>query len=122
MGDNVIIIDKMPRFKSSLNDVLNDALREGARDILIDAKTKAPFKKGGLRSDTETKGIGKLKWQVSFFKEYARFQEFGGDSKRKVRNYSTPGTGKAYLKNAGDNVSKNRMLEIIKKHLMRARV
>ena len=122
MGKNVIIIDKMPRFKNSLNDVLNDALREGARDILIDAKTKAPFKKGGLRSDTETKGIGKLKWQVSFFKEYARFQEFGGDSKRKVRNYTTAGTGKAYLKNAGDNVSKNRMLGIIRKHLTRARV
>lgn len=37
---------------------------------------------------------------------YGRYQEFGGDGKRVVRNYTTPGTGAHYLKGAGDSVAK----------------
>lgn len=38
--------------------------------------------------------------------DYARYQEFGGDGKRVVRNYTTPGTQAHYLRDAGDSVAK----------------
>ena len=37
---------------------------------------------------------------------YARYQEFGGDGKRVVRNYTTPGTQAHYLRDAGNSVAK----------------
>lgn len=107
--------NKMPQFKKSAYSVLNDALREGARDTLINAKEKAPFKKGDLRSETELDQKGPLHWRVSFFMEYARFQELGGDEKRRVRNYSTAGTGKGFLKKAGDEQAKKIRMKF-KKH------
>lgn len=38
--------------------------------------------------------------------EYARFQEFGGDGRRVVKNYTTDGTQAHYLKESGDSVAK----------------
>jgi len=116
----VRVINRLPQFSRSAESVLNDALREGASDILLNAKNKAPFRKGGLRSDTWIKSPSKLVQRVSFWKEYARFQEFGGDGRRVVKKYTTAGTGKAYLKTAGDNVVR-RMPSILKKHAGRAR-
>jgi len=110
-----MIIDKMPQFKQSMYSKMNDALREGARDTLINAKTKAPFDKGGLRAETEIKQAGVLKWRVTFWKEYARFQEFGGDKKRRIRNYTTPGTSKGFLKSSGDEQAK-KITATFKKH------
>lgn len=37
---------------------------------------------------------------------YARYQEFGGDGKRVVKNYTTAGTQAHYLRDAGDSVAK----------------
>lgn len=37
---------------------------------------------------------------------YARYQEFGGDGKRVVRNYTTEGTQAHYLRDAGESVAK----------------
>jgi hypothetical protein len=115
-----IINDKMPSFTRSLYNVLDDALREGARDTLINAKDKAPFSKGGLRSESEVKKNTNLSWRISFWIEYARFQEFGGDSKRRVRKYSHSGTGAHFLKNSGDEQA-TKMNMILRKHSQRAR-
>jgi len=112
--------DKLPKYKSSLYAVLEDALTDGSRDILIRAKTKAPYKKGGLRSNSDNHQEGRLKWRVSFWVEYARFQEFGGDSKKRIINYSTPGTGKAFLKSSGDE-QVTKLANQIKMHAGRAR-
>lgn len=117
----VIVKDKLPLFKKNLYFVYNDALREGSRDILVKAKERAPLKKGHLRADSNFGQIGVLRWRTSFWKEYARFQEFGGDGKRKVRHYTTPGTGKAYLKRSGDEIAK-KLNYTFKKHSVRARV
>lgn len=117
---NLTINDKMPAFNKSAKIVLADALREGARDVLIKSKSRAPFQKGGLRSETEVKSITPLLWRVSYWKEYARYQEFGGDGKRTVRNYSTSGTGKGYLKKSGDEVA-NKINRVFVKHGRRAR-
>lgn len=117
----IFVNDKLPAFKRSLYNVLDDAFKEAARDVLINAKTKAPFDKGGLRSDVEVKKVLPLHYRISFWKEYARFQEFGGDSKRKVKNYKTSGTGKGFLKTAGDEQAK-KLDMTIRKHAQRARV
>lgn len=116
----VIIINKMPQFATSVSLVMDAAVREAARDTLINAKTKAPFLKGGLRSDTSIKKIGSIIYRVSFFKEYARFQEFGGDANRTIRRYTTAGTGKHYLKNAGDE-QVARLNSVFRKHGARAK-
>ena len=98
----VVVIDKLPKFRLSAKKVLGDALREAGTDVLINTKERAPFKKGGLRGESHVKPIHPLLYRVSFWMEYARFQEFGGDSKRRVRKYTTSGTGKHYLKSSGD--------------------
>lgn len=115
------VVDKLPQFARKAHNALDDALQEAAKDTLIAAKTRAPFDKGGLRSETDVKKVEKLLWRVSFWKEYARFQEFGGDGKRTVRNYSAAGTGKFYLKRSGDEQTK-KLVSKFKKHSVRVKV
>lgn len=117
---SVKVIDKMPTFKRNLYVTLNNALADGSRDVLINAKNRAPYKKGALRSNSENKQMNFLFWRISFWVEYARFQEFGGDNKRTVRNYSTPGTGKKFLSKSGDE-QVVKLKSTIKKHTVRAR-
>jgi hypothetical protein len=116
---SVVIVDRSKPYSIALKTRLNDALREGSRDILVLSNNRAPFDKGHLRSDKDAKQQSPLHWRVSYWKEYARFQEFGGDGKRVVRNYKTNGTGKHYLRSSGDDVAKT-MRYIIKKHCGRA--
>jgi hypothetical protein len=116
----VIVVDRMPIFKRSAYNVLNDALIEGAKEVLINAKTRAPYKKGPLRSNSDAHQIGKLHQRISFWLEYAAYQEFGGDGKRVIRNYTTPGTGKHYLKKSGDEVA-TKLRYTFSKHGKRAR-
>lgn len=111
---------RMPQFKTSAAVVLNQALSEASRDIIINAKNNAPFKTGQLRADSSVSQRKPLSWRVSFDKEYARYQEFGGDSRRTVRKYSTGGTGAHFLKKAGDKQAK-KLRPIFKKHGARAR-
>ena len=116
----VTVIDRLPQFKQLNKIVMEDALREGARDILIKSRTKAPFKTGDLRRDSYTRKVSTLKYRVSYWKEYAAYQERGmrkGGSHR-VIHYTTAGTGKHFLRNAGNEVAKA-MPRIYKKHAKR---
>lgn len=117
----VKITNKLPAFSASVRVVMDDAVREGARDTLINAKTKAPLQKGTLRSESNVKKMATALYRVSFFAVYARYQEFGGDANRTIRNYTTPGTGKHYLRDAG-NQEQKKLIPIFKKHARRARV
>ena len=117
---NPRVVDNLPRFATSVHHVMDDALREASRDGLIKAKELAPFKKGGLRGNTEAHKVVPLHWRISFWIEYARFQHEGGDSKRRVRKYSTSGTGKKYLKKAGDEQAE-KLSYTFRKHGVRAR-
>lgn len=103
----VKIIDNLPAFRTVMLNNMNDALREASRDVIVLSRTRAPFQKGGLRSDADVRQTSKLNWQVTYWKEYARYQEFGGDGRRTVRHYTTGGTQKKYLSSAGDTISKN---------------
>lgn len=116
-----VVIDKMPEFRVAAKAVLADGLKEAARDTLVKARRKAPFQKGPLRSNSDHHGITPFLQRVSFWIEYARFQEFGGDSKRRVRRYSTSGTGAHFLRDSGNEQAK-KLPMIFAKHGRRARV
>lgn len=117
---SVKVTNNLPRFSKNLYTVLNDAIGEAARDILITSRNRAPFQKGQLRANSETKQIGILRHRVSYWKVYARYQEFGGDGRRMIRNYSTPGTGKNFLKSSGDEQAK-KLVPTLMKHARRAK-
>lgn len=114
------VINKLPSFSNSARSVLDDAVKEAARDGYIKAKQHAPFDKGGLRSQSHFKKIKQMHQRISFWEEYARFQEFGGDASRRVRNYSTAGTKAHYLKDAGDEQAR-KISRTFAKHAKRAR-
>jgi hypothetical protein len=109
------IKNKLPSFKRSLYNVLDDAFKEGARDTLINALPKTPFDMGGLKADSDVKKIADLHWRVSFNKEYASVQEL-----KEHKNYTTSGTGAHFLKNAGDE-QRDKIKDIARKHGKRAR-
>lgn len=114
----VKVIDNMPQFKVQLYMKLNDAVQEAASDTIENARVKAPFKEGVLRADKRVLHPQRLVYRVEFDAPYARFQEFGGDGTRKVRNYTTPGTGAHFLKTAGDE-QYVKLIAKVKKHLER---
>lgn len=118
--NTVKVTDHLPEYKRSLYNVLDDALRSGARDIHIKAKERAPYRKGGLRSNSIFNSPKPLTWRISFWIEYARYQEFGGDGRRVVRRYTTPGTGAHYLQRSGDEV-KDKLAGTLRMHATRAR-
>lgn len=117
---SVRVNDRLPIFAQRARDVLDDAVRELAVDAYREALDTTPLDKGTLRSESEVKKVAQRHWRVSFWSLYARFQEFGGDGKRRVRNYTTAGTGKHYLKNGGDKQMK-RAHRVFKKHARRVR-
>lgn len=72
-----------------------------------------PIKTGQLQSTGIVDSRGEFTYVAQFGNglEYARYQEFGPDGKdytgkKKVWDYTTPGTGNYYLKTAGDSVAK----------------
>jgi hypothetical protein len=121
----MIIQDKMPQMKRSIDSVMGDALREGCKEIIDLAISKTPLNlSGNLRADKGITSDGRLKmavwWGNSPASEYTLFQEFGGDKNRRVKKYTTPGTGAHFLKNAGDRVTM-KMNSTFQKHGLRAR-
>jgi hypothetical protein len=115
------VVNRLPEFGRVSKNVLSDALDEAAKDVLIDARNRAPFRKGALRRESVMSVVSTHKRRVSFWVEYARFQEFGGDGRRRVRNYTTPGTGAHFLQNAGEKAVAN-FARTLAKHAARARI
>jgi len=116
----LLVKDRLPIVKRHIYNVIDDALKESARDIHRNARDRAPIKQGMLRAESDFHREGFLHQRVSFWIEYARFQEFGGDGARRVKKYTTAGTGKRFLKTAGDDGAKKLALTI-KKHTARVR-
>lgn len=86
-------------------NIMDRALNRMAVDIERLSKAQVPLDKGQLRSSGHFTRTGPLSYQVSYNSEYARFQEFGGDHKRTVKKYTTPGTKKFYLRDPGQQIS-----------------
>ena len=89
-------------------DTLDSALSRMAKDIKQIASITVPFKSGELQKSIEDQKIGLLRHRVLVDKPYASYQERGmrADGSRVVKKYTTAGTGKGYLKKAGDKVCK----------------
>jgi len=116
---SVKITDNTARFISKHDNLVDVVLNTMASDIERLAKLVVPFKKGQLRSSITHFRRGLMKYSVIANKEYAAYQEFGGDGSRIVQNYSKPGTGKGYLSLTGKKIGGDmgRRLEAAKRLL-----
>lgn len=95
---------------------LDNATRAMADATVKTSKITAPMSaipghKGTLRNSSRIERISPLHYAAMYGGEnvpYAGYQERGmrRDGSRKVRHYTTPGTGKHFLKNAGDAIAK----------------
>lgn len=103
------IIDNINKFVMAHAGAMDIALNRMAIDIERLAKVRVPLDKGQLKASGRHIKMGPLHFRTEFNKEYAGYQEFGQrkDGSHKVRKYTTPGTGKFYLKNSGDEIKKN---------------
>lgn len=117
------VTDNTDEFIKKVAKGADRALEHMAIDVEILAKTKnVPVKDGKLQNTIVHVKRGFLKWVVPADTEYARFQEFGGDGQGKVvRNYSTAGTGKHYMKKSGDAI-KSKATTYYKQHMRNIKV
>lgn len=101
---------------------ISNALTAVANAILSRSKILAPMSEPDSPTHGNLRNSGRYEKPDEFTRlviygngivPYARYQEFGGDGKRVVRNYTTPGTQAYYLRDASDSVAK----EGLKKYL-----
>lgn len=80
-------------------------LRTAAEQIVQSSSPKTPRDKGNLRQDV-LKTVSGLKGRIEWRKGYAEYQERGSrrDGSRRVKNYTTPGTGPHYAQNAVERI------------------
>lgn len=115
------IIDKMKNFVQGHAEAGDRSLNRMAVDIERLSKVRVPVNKGQLKASGWHRRYGKFNYKVIFNKEYAAYQEFGGDGKRVIRKYTTGGTGKHYLKRSGDEIG-NRAVNYFKEEIRRITV
>lgn len=101
--------DNSNKFIGVKKEAMDSALKRMAKDIVLIAMITIPFLGGDLQDSLEAKNPEPLKHRVLANKEYAAYQEKGmrKDGSHKVKNYSTPGTGKGFLRGAGAEVVKD---------------
>lgn len=109
------IINKFNKFLSSSYSALDRALNRMAIDIERLSKQQVPHDKGQLKASGYHRKVGILKYIVAYNKEYAHFQEVGGDPDRGivVRKYSKPGKKKYFLRDPANIIEKRSMEYIV---------
>ena len=119
----VRIVDKSNQFIMNNRRQMDSALERMATDIMTIAKVKVPLKSGNLQDQMTTRKVGVGHHQVRVDETYAGYQERGmrKDGSRVVRRYTTPGTGKNFLKGAGQQVAP-RALQYVKQAASRVNV
>jgi hypothetical protein len=90
----VKVTDNTVNIKMDLTQKANIFLRLFADEIVTLSEPNTPKKQGNLRRDVLKSVLG-LKGTVKWQKRYAAIQE-----KKQFRNYTTPGTGPHYARNA----------------------
>jgi len=115
------VTDKMLAFVRENAVAMDRSLARMAVDIERLSKAQVPLLTGALRASGHFQRKSPLKYQVIYNKVYARFQEFGGDTGRVVKKYTTPGTKKFYLRDAGRTITKN-ALDYIKSEVRGIRI
>lgn len=103
------IVDKSNQFVLKNSDLMGKALEKMARDIILVAKIRVPFKAGDLMKEFRTARVSQLRYRAQNDKEYAAYQERGmrADGTRVVKKYTTPNTNKDFLKDAGKKISRS---------------
>lgn len=103
------ITDNWLAFFSQSDAVIDLALGNMTIDIERIAKQRVPVNKARLLQSGRGQRIGPKNFQVSFNTEYAAYQEAGqrSDGSRIVHNYSKPGTGRHFLRGAGETIGRN---------------
>lgn len=103
------VISHLPEFKLITVQKLDKAFDSMAHEVEREAKQIVPHDKGILQSSIHAKKLGSLQYRVTVGEQpgvaYARFQEEGGDSKRKVKNYSKSGKQAHFLRDSGERVA-----------------
>lgn len=113
MANRAKVINNLKKFSKQDQEASDRAFERMAVDILRLSKIRVPHGKTGfLESSGRYRRVGILKYVVEYGQEgaskaYARFQEYGGDGNRVVRNYTKPGSGKAFLRGSAEQVVKN---------------
>ncbi len=113
MANRVKIINNLRKFVKKDREAGDIAFERMAVDILRLSKVRVPHGDTGiLESSGRYRKIGIMKYVVEYGQEgaakaYARFQEYGGDGKRVVRNYTKSGSGKAFLRGSADDIVRN---------------
>lgn len=111
MPVQVKVTDRLGAFLRVQEMNYQTAGRAMAESIVATSKMTAPMLTGALRSDArvETSTQGKRTTYGAVYGDervpYARAQEFGTNGIVVFRHYTTPGTGKNYLRNAGDRIA-----------------
>jgi hypothetical protein len=109
----VKITDDTKKFIKAHESVFDEAVETMAKDMLRLSKQRVPRKDNDLtRSGQVEKGKNPMEWYVSYgndgsnASDYAAVQERGYRSgARAFSKYTSPGTGKNYLKGAGERIS-----------------
>lgn len=101
---SVQITDLTPSILNQTKQRASIYLRVIAEYIVDTSRPNTPKDKGNLNQDV-LKTVTGLKGQIEWRKGYAQYQERGArrDGSRRVRNYTTPGTGAHFAENAVNN-------------------
>ena len=106
----VRVESRIPQFRMSTKQAADLMLAKMRNDAFVLSKAKVPVKEGDLSASGKQERRKMLSHRVSYGETlsdpYAPYQERGSrrDGSHKVRNYTTAGTGKDFLKNAANNV------------------
>jgi len=119
----VRIENNLNSFRRACEGILGNAIERMALDVKLVSKVKVPHKAGTLQRSCVKQKLSRTHHQVIYDTDYASYQERGSrkNGTRVVKNYSTPGTSKGFLKQAGVQVSKN-ALSYMKQAAARAKV
>lgn len=116
------IVNNLGKWIEGSHKAMDRSLNRMAIDIERLSKTQVPHDKGQLKASGSHERLGFLKYRVKYNKEYAAYQEYGGDGKGKViRRHSKPGKKTFYLKDPGELIT-SRAIDYIKKEAMNIRI
>jgi len=116
---SVRVQDNTPQVMANMQRRASVALRFAIDDIERISRPKTPKADTNfLRNNVKKQTLG-TRGKISWNTAYAQYQERGmrRDGSRRVRNYTTGGTGKAFAFNAVKQVTKD-----MKKYFDRARI
>jgi len=116
MRAKVTVDDNSKAFIRRNLNMLDRVAARGVQDIAMLTSGRIPRKSGNLMDRIETKKVDDGHHQVVIDEDYAAYQERGmrADGSRKVRKYTSAGTGPHALEKSGNQIA-SKLLAYIKK-------